>query len=122
MTTLDVVRARTFIAEAKVGCGCRTVLFISSLGLVLTFLCRLYPRRFLTPPPNFQSLDPKQISVPVIGGHAGVSILPLLSRVGLGAWSVDCAARGPPSANSARALHPRRPSPASASPTRSATP
>jgi len=43
VTTLDVVRARTFIAEAK-------------------------------------SLDPKQISVPVIGGHAGVSILPLLSR------------------------------------------
>lgn len=43
VTTLDVVRARTFIAEKK-------------------------------------GFDPKDVSVPVIGGHAGTTILPLLSR------------------------------------------
>jgi len=44
VTTLDVVRANTFVGEV--------------LGL-----------------------DPSDISVPVIGGHAGVTILPLLSQV-----------------------------------------
>lgn len=44
VTTLDVVRARTFVAENK-------------------------------------SLNPQDVSVPVIGGHAGGTILPLLSRV-----------------------------------------
>lgn len=43
VTTLDVVRARTFVGENK-------------------------------------GVDPATIDVPVIGGHAGVSILPLLSR------------------------------------------
>ena len=44
MTTLDVVRAKTFIGEAK-------------------------------------GIDPTKITVPVIGGHAGGTILPLLSQV-----------------------------------------
>jgi malate dehydrogenase len=44
VTTLDVVRARTFVASNK-------------------------------------GLDPQSVSVPVIGGHAGGTILPLLSRV-----------------------------------------
>ncbi|XP_024531508.1 malate dehydrogenase, glyoxysomal [Selaginella moellendorffii] len=44
VTTLDVVRANTFVAEVV-------------------------------------GLDPKLISVPVVGGHAGVTILPLLSQV-----------------------------------------
>ncbi|KAJ3674446.1 hypothetical protein LUZ60_005062 [Juncus effusus] len=44
VTTLDVVRANTFVAEV--------------LGL-----------------------DPKEVNVPVIGGHAGITILPLLSQV-----------------------------------------
>lgn len=26
--------------------------------------------------------DPKQVSIPVVGGHAGTTILPLLSQVG----------------------------------------
>ena len=26
-------------------------------------------------------LDPREVSVPVVGGHAGVTILPLLSQV-----------------------------------------
>ena len=44
MTTLDVVRANTFVAEAK-------------------------------------GVDVSTVSVPVIGGHAGITILPLLSQV-----------------------------------------
>lgn len=44
VTTLDVVRANTFVAEAK-------------------------------------GLDVSTVSVPVIGGHAGITILPLLSQV-----------------------------------------
>nr|AYV89198.1 malate dehydrogenase-like protein [Tetranychus evansi] len=44
VTTLDVVRANTFVAEAK-------------------------------------GLDPATTDVPVIGGHAGITIIPLLSRV-----------------------------------------
>lgn len=44
VTTLDVVRAETFIAQA--------------LGV-----------------------EPRAVSVPVIGGHAGITILPLLSQV-----------------------------------------
>jgi malate dehydrogenase len=43
VTTLDVVRANTFVANAK-------------------------------------GLDPKDVNVPVIGGHAGITILPLLSQ------------------------------------------
>lgn len=27
------------------------------------------------------SLDPREVDVPVVGGHAGVTILPLLSQV-----------------------------------------
>lgn len=46
VTTLDIVRANTFVAEAK-------------------------------------GLDVKDVNVPVIGGHAGETILPLLSQVGL---------------------------------------
>lgn len=44
MSTLDVVRANTFVAEAK-------------------------------------NLNVEQTNVPVIGGHSGVTILPLLSQV-----------------------------------------
>lgn len=43
VTTLDVVRANAFVAEAK-------------------------------------GLDPATVDVPVIGGHAGITIIPLLSR------------------------------------------
>ena len=44
VTTLDVVRANTFVAEAK-------------------------------------GLELKHVDVPVVGGHAGTTILPLLSQV-----------------------------------------
>ncbi|KAG0711979.1 Malate dehydrogenase, mitochondrial [Chionoecetes opilio] len=43
VTTLDIVRANTFVAELK-------------------------------------SLDPTKVNVPVIGGHAGVTIIPLISQ------------------------------------------
>jgi hypothetical protein len=46
VTTLDVVRAQTFVADAL-------------------------------------SVDPATVDVPVIGGHAGITILPLLSQVRL---------------------------------------
>ena len=45
VTTLDVVRSNTFVAEAK-------------------------------------NLDVKDVDVPVVGGHAGTTILPILSQVG----------------------------------------
>lgn len=44
VTTLDVVRANTFVAEAK-------------------------------------GLPTQDVDVPVVGGHAGITILPLLSQV-----------------------------------------
>ena len=44
VTTLDIVRSNTFVAEAK-------------------------------------GLDVSKVNVPVIGGHAGITILPLLSQV-----------------------------------------
>ena len=43
MTTLDIVRSNTFVAELK-------------------------------------GLDMKDVDVPVVGGHAGITILPLLSQ------------------------------------------
>lgn len=43
VTTLDIVRANTFVAEAK-------------------------------------GLNPKDVNVPVIGGHAGITIMPLISQ------------------------------------------
>lgn len=46
VTTLDVVRASTFVATVK-------------------------------------GLDPKDVHVHVIGGHAGITIMPLLSQTGL---------------------------------------
>ncbi|NWV96690.1 MDHM protein, partial [Machaerirhynchus nigripectus] len=50
VTTLDIVRANTFVAELKV---------------VSCFL---------------QGLDPARVTVPVIGGHAGKTIIPLISQ------------------------------------------
>ncbi|NWR37098.1 MDHM protein, partial [Tachuris rubrigastra] len=46
VTTLDIVRANTFVAELKAGHG----------------------------------LDPARVTVPVIGGHAGKTIIPLISQ------------------------------------------
>lgn len=57
MTTLDVVRSNTFVAEAK-------------------------------------KLSVSDVNVPVVGGHSGVTILPVLSQVSLrevkGHVSCDC--------------------------------
>ncbi len=55
VTTLDIVRANTFVAEAK-------------------------------------GLDLRDVDVPVIGGHAGATILPLLSQVRVPlSWAWACA-------------------------------
>ncbi|RLU24938.1 hypothetical protein DMN91_003029 [Ooceraea biroi] len=54
VTTLDIVRANTFIGEAKV------------FNLILTDFC--------------VGLDPQKTSVPVIGGHSGITIIPLISQ------------------------------------------
>ncbi len=52
MTTLDVLRSETFVAELK-------------------------------------GLNVSRTSVPVIGGHSGVTILPLLSQVQYAEWNED---------------------------------
>ncbi|SEQ85356.1 malate dehydrogenase [Basfia succiniciproducens] len=52
ITTLDIIRAETFIAELK-------------------------------------GLDPTRVTIPVIGGHSGVTILPLLSQVQNVEWSSE---------------------------------
>ena len=58
MTTLDVVRAEAFVAEAAGG------------------------------------VDPRGVSVPVIGGHAGITILPILSQVGASIHPPVASSRG----------------------------
>jgi hypothetical protein len=57
VTTLDVIRANTFVAES-------------------------------------QGWDPTTTNVPVVGGHAGTTILPLLSQVGDATSHKGCASRG----------------------------
>ena len=52
VTTLDIVRANTFVAEAK-------------------------------------QLDVSKVSVPVIGGHSGITILPVLSQASLAPSGTD---------------------------------
>ncbi|KAF2977267.1 hypothetical protein EK904_008161, partial [Melospiza melodia maxima] len=58
VTTLDIVRANTFVAELKAAEPCKS-------WKVLCFL---------------QGLDPARVAVPVIGGHAGKTIIPLISQ------------------------------------------
>lgn len=55
MTTLDIVRANTFISAAK-------------------------------------GVDLPSVSVPVVGGHAGITILPLLSQAEPKGMTFTCAA------------------------------
>ncbi|KAL8474047.1 hypothetical protein ACS0TY_030774 [Phlomoides rotata] len=57
-TMLNVVRANMFMAEV-LGLGPREVSF----------------------PVVVLGLDPREVSFPVVGGHAGVTVLPLLSQV-----------------------------------------
>ena len=53
MSTLDVVRANKFVAEAK-------------------------------------GLDVAEVNVPVVGGHSGITILPLLSQVTIKHYTLYC--------------------------------
>jgi malate/lactate dehydrogenase len=36
-------------------------------------------------------VDPRDVVVPVVGGHAGITILPLLSQVGIGSCILSIA-------------------------------
>ena len=45
--------------------------------LSVTFMCLFEIKVFL-----WQNLNVESVNVPVIGGHSGVTILPLLSQVG----------------------------------------
>ncbi len=77
VSTLDIVRANTFVAELKV----------SSIHLRLVYLMSLSENLFAQSVHYhnslhyFQGLDPARVNVPVVGGHAGKTIIPLISRV-----------------------------------------
>jgi malate dehydrogenase len=69
VTTLDVVRSNTFIAELKV----RLKTQISSFCLKKIDLMIEWNRT--------KGVDVSKVSIPVIGGHSGNTIVPLLSQV-----------------------------------------
>lgn len=89
VTTLDVIRANTFVAENQVRpTDLPTYLhhsyFVPWLVLAVTWPPRLslsHTISFPPPPPNPQGWDPTTTNVTVVGGHAGTTILPLLSQV-----------------------------------------
>ncbi|KAG8049360.1 hypothetical protein GUJ93_ZPchr0009g2152 [Zizania palustris] len=75
VTTLDVVRANTFVV-------CTLTEFGICIITILTFtgtISKIY--YLLCLQGEVLGLDPRDVNVPVIGGHAGVTILPLLSQV-----------------------------------------
>ena len=64
VTTLDVVRANAFIAELK----------------VKSMVC-IHVKHFVTISFLYlKGLDPTTVNCPVIGGHAGITIIPLISQ------------------------------------------
>jgi hypothetical protein len=119
VTTLDVVRANTFVAQVRqliaLGMCCSTTQqgiacsilrrFISHAQMAAVCCCQIRlveggpcmqrpcpwrgedVLRFCAGCPLFvlqnKGLDLKEVDVPVVGGHAGITILPLLSQVGL---------------------------------------
>lgn len=70
VTMLDVVRANTFVVMHS---------------LIKQVLCYIFRCDNLVndglKQAEVMSLDPREVDVPVVGGHAGVTILPLLSQV-----------------------------------------
>lgn len=80
VTTLDIVRANTFVAELKVSSvnsiyilifKCRFIYLMSSPAVISLSPLLKY----------LQGLDPARVNVPVVGGHAGKTIIPLISQV-----------------------------------------
>ncbi|RRT43306.1 hypothetical protein B296_00046649 [Ensete ventricosum] len=76
VTMLDVVRANTFVvcvnfSSALLGLS-KLVLFIPIVSNDLLMPCLQA---------EVLGIDPRDVNVPVVGGHAGVTILPLLSQV-----------------------------------------
>ena len=91
VTTLDIVRANTFVAQAKCAAAAtaRRLPPAASSRPPQPALPQSDPEpngcNPLTappppPPPRRRGLDTKDVDVPVIGGHAGETILPLLSQ------------------------------------------
>lgn len=73
VTTLDVVRANTFVVCISIGLPWYVIqYFISSWAQNSSIFCLQG---------EVLGLDPREVNVPVIGGHAGLTILPLLSQV-----------------------------------------
>ncbi|KAF6142139.1 hypothetical protein GIB67_037057 [Kingdonia uniflora] len=68
VTTLDVVRANTFVARFKI------IYDYQKPECLKTYVLGLSDAEVL-------GVDPRDVNVPVVGGHAGVTILPLLSQV-----------------------------------------
>ncbi|KAI5386247.1 hypothetical protein KIW84_072697 [Lathyrus oleraceus] len=75
VTTLDVVRANTFVVSLVV--VYLTVEF-PSYYYTSTCWCMFF---FFFLQAEVLGVDPREVDVPVVGGHAGVTILPLLSQV-----------------------------------------
>jgi malate dehydrogenase len=87
VTTLDVVRANTFVV-------CTSKEFTIYFPISLLYLCPIISLlvstwtvspilipALLCLQGEVLGLDPRDVNVPVVGGHAGVTILPLLSQV-----------------------------------------
>lgn len=71
VTMLDVVRAKTFYAaKAGVPVAGKVFLFIWQIRCLLLFLAKYS---------EFEKNA--DVNVPVVGGHAGITILPLFSQV-----------------------------------------
>jgi len=73
VTTLDVVRANTFVV-------CISIRFAMIRCTILYFFMGSKFIHFCLQG-EVLGLDPREVNVPVIGGHAGITILPLLSQV-----------------------------------------
>jgi len=74
VTALDVVRANTFVVSIAV--LYYLIIEFPSYYSMSKCLCIFFPLQA-----EVLGVDPREVDVPVVGGHAGVTILPLLSQV-----------------------------------------
>ncbi|KAI3466063.1 hypothetical protein Pfo_022726 [Paulownia fortunei] len=80
VTTLDVVRAKTFYA-GKANINVAGMPIILPCRIVLASLrCLLYISQICALPKIIASFSLADVNVPVVGGHAGITILPLFSQ------------------------------------------
>jgi malate dehydrogenase len=78
VTALDVVRANTFVVS--IAFLFSLVIEFRSYYCMSICWCILFYFIFLLQA-EVLGVDPREVDVPVVGGHAGVTILPLLSQV-----------------------------------------